>query len=136
MSTLIPAFVSPSQPIVEFFSRLAERFGYWRQRRRWVSELRYVAALDNFDETLADIGLDRARLDILVNGPVDAGRQFEPMAAAAGADLHAMPPAALRDAEWNCTVCDSRSACARWLRSGEWKGGDSRCPNADLLRTP
>ena len=136
MSGIVPAYVPPSQPLTEFIVGLVARFAYWRERRRWLAELRQVAACGRLDETLADIGLDRARLAVLANGPVDAGRQLEPMAVAAGADLAAIPPAVLRDAEWTCTVCESRSACAHWLRSGEWKGEDMRCPNAALLHAP
>ncbi|HWB48528.1 MAG TPA: DUF6455 family protein [Stellaceae bacterium] len=135
MSAVLPAYVPPSQPLTALFVRLVERFGYWRERRHWLAELRRVAAFGRLDETLADIGIDRARLDVLANGPVDAGRQFEPMAKAAGADLIAIPPAVLRDAEWTCVLCEHRAACAHWLRSGEWEGGDTRCPNAALLHT-
>ena len=130
----IPAYVPPSQPLTEFFAALAERFHYWRERRRWIAEMTRAAALGHAGSILSDLGLNRAQLDVLMTGPVDAGRQFEPMAKAAGASLDAVPPAVLRDAEWSCTVCEHRRACAHWLRSGEWTDGDTRCPNADLLR--
>lgn len=132
--TSIPVYVPPSQPLTELFARLTDWFGYWRERRRWIAEMRNIAALGRLDDVLADIGLNRAQLGVLMTGPVDAGRQLDAMAAAAGTDLDAIPPAVLRDAQWTCTLCESRSACAHWLRSGEWSGGDPRCPNADLLQ--
>ena len=131
--TNIPAYISPSHPFAEFFARMIERLGYWRERRRWIGEMRNVATFGRLDETLCDVGITRAELDLLMTGPVDAGRQFEPMAAGAGAQLDMIPPAVLREAEWTCIRCESRSACAHWMRSGEWSGGDSRCPNAELL---
>lgn len=137
MTDLAPAFVSPARPLVSFFADLAQRFGYWRERRRWIAEMANVASLGRPGAILADIGLDRAQLDVLMTGPVDAGRQLDAMVAATGAELADVPPAALRDAEWTCTVCESRRACAHWLRSGEWTGGsDARCPNEALLQDP
>ena len=135
MTDLAPAFVSPSHPVVSFFADLAQRFGYWRGRRRWIAEMAKVAALSRPGTILADIGLDRAQLDVLMTGPVDSGRQLDAMAAGMGVRLERVPPVVLRDAEWTCTVCESRSACAHWLHNGEWVGaGDPRCPNEPLLR--
>lgn len=135
MSGVVPAFVPPSQPLTEFVLRLTERFRYWRERRRWITELRRASTACRLDELLADIGLDRARLDVLVNAPLDAGRQLDAMAAATGARLDQVPVQMLRDAEWTCTVCESRAACGHWLRTGEWARGDTRCPNAELLHS-
>lgn len=134
MTGFAPAYIPPSHPLAGFLASLAERFGYWRERRRWAAEMANVATLGHPGAALADIGLDRAQLDVLLNGPADAGRQLEVMAAAFGADLDRVPPAVLRDAEWTCVICKSRSACAHWLRSGEWTGGpDARCPNTAVL---
>ena len=135
MSDTVPAFVPPSRPIAGFFAELRQRLGYRRERRRWVAELRNLATLGGLDALLGDIGLDRGQLDILANGPADAGRQLEPMIEAAGGAPRAIWPAVLRDAQWTCIVCRQRSACARWLRSGAGMGGDRRCPNAKLLHS-
>ncbi|HUI34286.1 MAG TPA: hypothetical protein VLX67_02025 [Stellaceae bacterium] len=135
MTELAPAFVSPSQPLAGFFAELAQRFAYWRERRRWIAEMANVASLGHPGAILADIGLDRAQLDVLMTGPVDAGRQLDAMVAGMGTTLEHVPPAVLRDAEWTCTVCPNGRACAHWLRNGEWMGdGDPRCPNEPLRR--
>jgi len=94
-----------------------------------------VAQLGRLDPVLADIGLSRAQLDVLMTLPEDAGRQFEAMAGSARVDLNTLPPAVLRDATWTCMVCRNAAACRTWQRGGGWRGdGDSRCPNAALLR--
>ena len=137
MTDLAPAFASSSHPLVGFFADLAQRFAYWRERRRWIAEMTNVASLGRPGAILADIGLGRAQLDVLMTGPVDAGRQLGAMAAGMGAALQHVPPSVLRDAEWTCTVCPNGKACAHWLRNGEWVGdGDSRCPNEAVLRDP
>lgn len=116
-------------------ARFAERLRLWRERRRWVRELRNAASLDRLDTLLNDTELTRADLDLLVAGPLDAGRQFETLATMAEANLQACPPAELHDALWRCVHCQCRAACKTWLRDGAWRGdGDSRCPNAALLR--
>ena len=137
MTDLAPAFVAPSQPLFGFVAELMRRFGYWRERRRWIAEMAGVASLGRPGSILTDIGLNHAQLDVLMTGRVDAGRQLEAMAAGMGAALEHVSPAVLRDAEWTCTVCPKGPACAHWLRNGEWVGdGDQRCPNEPLLRHP
>jgi len=64
-----------------------------------------------------------------------AGRQFETLAKMYGFDIGQLDPTALRDAAGTCAGCACRKACRRWLRTGVFKyAGDSRCPNARLLR--
>jgi hypothetical protein len=60
---------------------------------------------------------------------------FETLAEMAGVDVRQLDPAVLRDAAGKCARCACRKACRRWLRTGVFKyAGDSRCPNAALLR--
>ena len=115
--------------------RIAARYRLWRERRRWVGEMANVAALGRLNDVLNDVGLTRAELGVMVEGPADAGRQFETLAGLAEADLTACSPAALREAAWICARCAHRDACKRWLRTGEWRDDeDMRCPNATLFR--
>jgi len=122
-------------PAHGFVAGLAERFRYWRERRRWIGEMANAASLDRVEAVLEDLGLTRSELDFLMNGPADAGRQIEALAEAAGVDLARLDAAALREAMWTCTRCATREACKRWLRGEGWQAdGDSRCPNAALLK--
>jgi hypothetical protein len=60
---------------------------------------------------------------------------FETLAEMAGVDVRQLDPAVLREATGICARCACRKACRRWLRTGVFKyAGDSRCPNAALLR--
>ncbi len=116
-------------------ARLAERWRLWRERRRWIGEMRDAAALGRLEGLLHDIGITHAELDFLIDGPADAGRQFEQLAAAEHVDLSGLAPEVLRDAMWKCIRCSCREPCKRWLESGIWDyEGDPRCPNAALLR--
>lgn len=125
----------PARRRVSLAARCRERFRAWRQKRRWVGEMRDAAALGRLDEVLDDVGMTHAELDELIAAPADAGLQFAQMAELQGADLDRIPPARLREAIRKCTRCTSRTACKRWLRDGEWRyDGDPRCPNAALLR--
>lgn len=127
--------VSPPLPAHGFAGRIAEHYRLWRERRRWIGEMANAASLGRLDDVLNDVGLTRAELDLIAEGPVDAGRQFETLAGLAEADLPSFSPAVLREAMWKCTRCAHREACQRWLRTGEWHAGeDMRCPNAALFR--
>lgn len=132
-----PAEIAVAAPLPArgFAARLTERLRLWRRQRRWISEMASVAALGRLDDTLNDVGITRAELDALIDGPADAGGQFETLAEAARIDLHRLDPAVLREAMWVCARCASRTPCRRWLRTGVWRdGSDMRCPNAALLR--
>jgi uncharacterized protein YjiS (DUF1127 family) len=126
--------LSPIRPPRGVTARLAERFRWWRRRRRWIGEMANAAALGRPGGTLDDVGITRAELDFLIKAPLDAGRQFETLAAAVQADLRRLRPEVLREAMWVCARCASRVPCKRWLRTGTWNySGDPRCPNAALL---
>jgi uncharacterized protein YjiS (DUF1127 family) len=127
--------LSPIQPPRGVAARLAERFRWWRQRRRWIGEMANAATLGRPGEMLDDVGITRAELDFLIKAPADAGRQFETLAAAEQVDLRQLRPEVLREAMWTCARCECRAPCERWLRTGIWNySGDPRCPNAALLR--
>jgi hypothetical protein len=67
--------------------------------------------------------------------PCRDGRQLETWAKMQGSEIGRLDPAVLRDALGTCARCACRKACRRWLRTGVFKyAGDSRCPNAALLR--
>jgi uncharacterized protein YjiS (DUF1127 family) len=122
-------------PHVGLAARCAERLGAWRQKRRWVREMRNAAALGRLDDVLDDIGMTYAELDELMAAPADAGRQFGVLADMTGVDLGRLPAAAVHEAIWKCARCPARTPCKRWLRGAGWNyAGDPRCPNAALLR--
>jgi uncharacterized protein DUF6455 len=126
---------SPPLPSRRLMARVAERWHGWRERRRWIGEVSEAAQLGRLDDILNDVSLTRAELDGLIEGPADAGRQLDQLAAMAQVDLGEVEPAVLREATWVCTRCEIRDACKHWLNTGVWNGGDNtRCPNAALLR--
>jgi uncharacterized protein YjiS (DUF1127 family) len=132
-----PATVAPLSaplPAPGFTARLTERLRLWRERRRWIGEMADAASLGRLDDTLNDVGITRAELGVLIEGPPDAGRQFETLAEMAQIDLHRLDPAVLREAMWVCSRCATRVPCKRWLSTGVWRDGtDMRCPNAALF---
>lgn len=129
----VAPFPSPSAPGV--LARMAERWRQHRRRNRWVREMANVASLGRLDDVLCDVALTRSELGSLINGRPDAGSQFEKLARMENVDLSRERPETLREAMWNCARCPCRAPCDHWLRTGEWTGdGDTRCPNAALLR--
>ncbi|HVC57338.1 MAG TPA: DUF6455 family protein [Stellaceae bacterium] len=67
--------------------------------------------------------------------PCRSGQQFQTLARMEGTDLSRLDPAAVREAVEICARCACRKPCRRWLRTGVFAyAGDSRCPNAALLR--
>jgi uncharacterized protein YjiS (DUF1127 family) len=127
-------FCDPIPPL-HLAARIAERLRLWREHRRWVRGMEAAATLSSLDHLLNDVELTRAELDRLIGGPPDAGRQLETLAGMARVDLRGIDAAALREATWKCARCANRAACRAWLRDGVWRGdGDTRCPNAALLR--
>jgi uncharacterized protein YjiS (DUF1127 family) len=134
MTRSIPDTTRPSLPPRRSLASLGARYHHWRQRRRRFGEVARAQALGGFDSILADLGMTRSEFDVLMTAPEDAGREFEIMAGMAGVDLQTLPPSVLRSAISTCVLCPSARACRKWLRSGIWKGGDPRCPNAALLR--
>jgi uncharacterized protein YjiS (DUF1127 family) len=135
----IPSDMSLDAPVPPpgsgLFGRCIGRLRAWRQKRRWVREMRDAAALGKLDDILEDIGMTRAELDELLAAPANAGRQFEMMAELEGVDLTRLRAGVVREAIKTCSHCASRGPCERWLRTGVWKySGDPRCPNAALFR--
>lgn len=134
MTDLTPVPQSAGYPARSLTGRVVEHVRLWRERRRWIGEMANAAAFGRLDDVLTDVGLNRAELGYLMDGPVDAGRQFEVFARMEGLDIHRLPTGVLREAVRTCAHCHCRTACKRWLRTGVWKhDGDSRCPNAALL---
>ena len=129
----ISHFPAPVGPGIA--ARAVERWRLWRQQCRWRAEMAKAASLGRIDDILNDIGLTRSELDYLVEGPADAGQQFEQLARMEHVDLRRQPAGAVREATLACAHCACRSACKRWLQTGIWQhDGDPRCPNAALLK--
>ena len=131
----MPAGFAAASPMLPgWAAELAGRWRLWRQKRRWIGEMKGAVALDGVEGVLHDIGITRAELDLVVDSPADAGTQFQQMAEMSGIDLQRIEAAALREAVLKCTSCERREPCKRWLRSGVWRDGvDMRCPNAALF---
>ncbi len=126
--------VSAPSPPPSLSARFAERLRLWFERRRWLGEMANASALGRFDEVIKDAGMSRADLDVMIDAPSDAGRQFEALAEAEGIDLQELDPEVLREAIAVCVRCQYRAPCKRWLRTGIWTyGKEPRCPNAALL---
>ena len=67
--------------------------------------------------------------------PCRDGQQFETFAKMYGFEIGQLDPTVLRYATERCARCACRKACRHWLRTGVFEyAGDSRCPNAALLR--
>ena len=132
----IPAAMTPPTPPLGrgLPARIVERLRLWHERRRCISEMANAAALGRLDDLLDDAGMTRADLTVLMDGPSDAGRQFEVFAKMEGVDVRRLPAGVLREAIRVCARCDRRAPCKRWLRTGVWRDQrDSRSPNAALL---
>lgn len=127
--------VAAPLPPIGFATRLALNLRLWREKRRWIAEMRHAAGLGRLNDILSDVGLSRGDLDTLIDAPVDAGHQFETYATMAQVNLRDLDPAKLREAEWACIRCPHADPCRRWLREGVWDNADDpRCPNAAFMK--
>lgn len=127
-----------ASPMAEFslWRRVMERVHGWRRKQRWIGELKNAVQLGRLDDTLNNVGITRAELELIVNAPNDAGNEFGTFAELAHTAFGRLDPAARRQAAWVCIHCRRRIACKRWLRTGVWRGDGSEmlCPNAGLFR--
>lgn len=89
------------------------------------------------DAELADIGIERSEIPIIVKSYPAAGRLQRWMMARLGLDredaIRAWP-AVMRAAAHTCAKCDERKRCGRWLESGASdESYRAFCPNSYRL---
>jgi hypothetical protein len=117
--------------------RIGAAIGRWAEgvnaRRQLRRELAFIEANGELDLILADAGLTRAQVDVLIAGSPDARRQLMAMLERLGIAAKAIPAATMREMGWTCTTCTDKRRCREWLADG--KEGEFRafCPNAALL---
>jgi uncharacterized protein YjiS (DUF1127 family) len=118
--------------------RAAEAFDDCRQRHMLRLELAEMAAGGDFDRMLADVGISRSQIPVLLSAHPGAARRLGGAMRRIGID-----PARIRagwtlsDIEWTCTTCRSQRSCRKWLTSGAREDYRAFCPNAasfDRLR--
>ncbi len=100
----------------------------WHDRRIMAEELE---ALD--DRTLAELGLARSQIQLVVGAYPAATEQFTQMLARIGLDTKEAPldPSTRGDLYRLCTMCTKRRRCRRWLASAAGaEGYPAFCPNA------
>jgi len=103
----------------------------WHDRRMMADELN---SLD--DRTLAELGLARDQIPLLVRAYPAATERFAQMLARVGLDTKAAPldPATRGDLYRVCTMCTKRGRCRRWLASTKAADGyPAFCPNARMF---
>jgi hypothetical protein len=117
--------------------RIGAAIGRWAEgvnaRRQLRREFAVIDSNGELDAILADAGLTRAQIDVLVAGSPDARRQLMAMLDRLGIVTKAVPAATMREMGWTCTTCTDKKRCRKWLADGE--EGEFRvfCPNAAVL---
>lgn len=117
--------------------RIGAAIGRWAEgvnaRRQLRRELAFIEANGELDLILADAGLTRAQIDVLVAGSPDARRQLMAMLERLRIAAKAVPAATMREMGWTCTTCTDKRRCREWLAGGEEGEFRAFCPNAALL---
>jgi hypothetical protein len=125
----------PYQRVSDLIANLAEWIGLrlddWRRRAALRREFADLKDRHILDATLADTGLSRDQVPVLVRGFPQRERLFRRMAARLGVPLSRIPDRATRhEMMWTCTTCTSAKRCRTWLDDGRTRGHQAFCPNA------
>lgn len=128
-----PLFIGGLGAVIRDFAAHCARKAFnliaiWHDRRMLAKELN---ALD--DRILAELGLTRSEIPLMVRAYPTATEQFTRMLARIGLDTKEAPldPATRGDMYRVCTLCAKRRRCRRWLASTKDADGyPAFCPNA------
>ncbi|HEY7611193.1 MAG TPA: DUF6455 family protein [Alphaproteobacteria bacterium] len=140
---------SQALPRTGVFHRLAvawdqvkRRFATARSDARLRAELKYeLRCLDEageLDGSLANLGLSRAAIPVLLRQYPGSVRRYAAMARHLGVAAERPPSlraglAALFGPRRRCLFCTESRRCERWLATGARDGYRAFCPNADAF---
>ncbi len=118
-----------------WLSRQFSHVSDWIARDRMRSELESLAAIGELDAVLAEAGLSRSDVPLLLAHDLDETAGLEQMAQRLGISPEKLAAAAgPRDLQWRCLNCEARKPCDRWLADHASAEEAPRfCPNAEDL---
>lgn len=116
--------------VVQLACRLKQAMADLRERSMFRAE---IADLAEDPWMLADLGLTPGELDRIVAGYPESGRLLRRMAHVVGVDINPLDAATQYELQRSCSLCDSHSACRRWLDAGHPEASRDFCPNRKLL---
>jgi hypothetical protein len=104
-----------------------------RKRRQLQRELAQLAAMGSLDGALADLGVARSQIDLLMAGCAGSSEQLDKMFARLGIDAAQLPIESQREMTLTCTACHDKRRCRKWLSVAGETESAAFCPNAALL---
>ena len=128
--------------VAAHWDQVKQRFATARADARLRAELKYeLRCLDEageLDGALANIGLARAAIPVLLRQYPGSVRRYATMARRVGISAQRLPSfhaglAALFGPRRRCLFCTESRRCERWLASGAREGTRAFCPNADAF---
>ena len=112
---------------------ITNAIGRWKEgaraRAKLRAELEALEAKGELDIVLAEAGLTRSQLNLMVAGHPDAGQLLTSMLDRLRLDRSVIPADTIREMGWACTICDDKRRCREWLADGEEGGYRAFCPN-------
>ncbi len=122
-------------------ARIATMIADARARASLRQELAHLDANGELDGVLAEIGLSRAGVPVLVKRHPGAYRRLAAMLQRRGlADCRSRNALArstvraeMRDIEAQCLFCQATRKCETWLASGQQEGYREFCPNSEAM---
>ena len=115
-----------------WLSRQVEHISDWFERDRLHRELETLSLIGELDAVLADAGLTRSDLPLLLEHDPEEMAGLEQMAQRLGIAPEQLTAAVGRhDLQWRCLTCDDKKLCKRWLADHESaEAAPDFCPNA------
>jgi hypothetical protein len=104
-----------------------------RKRKQLQRELAQLESMGSLDGALADLGLARSQIGLLMAGCGDSGEQLDQMLARLGIDAAQLPVESRREMTLTCTACPDKRRCRKWLSANEETKFPDFCPNAAQL---
>lgn len=104
-----------------------------RKRRQLQRELAQLAAMGSLDGALADLGLARSQIGLLMAGCGGSSEPLDQIFARLGIDAAKLPVESLREMTLICTACPDTRRCRKWLSASEEMEFPAFCPNATQL---
>lgn len=115
--------------LARFAARLKQTISDISRRQDFRHEIDDLERRGALDPLLADLGLNRAELDSMVEGFPQSDRLLAAMAQRLGVNLEKLEGADRFELGRTCSLCVSHRRCRRWLSAEPNSGLAEFCPN-------